>query len=321
MRVLIIGATGFAGRHLAKLCAAQDAHVVGLGRRPYDPLATADLHDYVVADLTSPGEARAAIRAAAPDAVFHLAAEASVATSWKSPEATIRTNLDSTLNVLEAVRRDCPAARLLVACSGEEYGDHDGRPLTEEHNLRPQNPYAVSKAACDLAAGFIGDAYGLHVVRMRAFNHAGPGQSDAYVVSKFARQIAEAEAAGRAGEPVEIVTGNLHVRRDFTDVRDVVRAYWLALERADPGVYNVCSGRSTEISEILSGLASYAGVEFEQTTDPSLLREHEVEEIRGSHEKLTAATGWEPEIPLERTLADTVQWWRERTAVGVGRAR
>ena len=112
---------------------------------------------------------------------------------------------------------------------------------------------------------------------MRAFNHAGPGQSDAYVVSKFARQIAEAEAAGRAGEPVEIVTGNLHVRRDFTDVRDVVRAYWLALERADPGVYNVCSGRSTEIGEILAGLARLAGVEFEQTTDPALLREHEVE--------------------------------------------
>ncbi len=315
MRVLITGATGFAGRHLAKLCAARNAHVVGLGRRPHDGPATADLNEYVTADLTSPGGTRAAVRAAAPDAVFHLAAEASVASSWKSPEATIRTNLASTLNVLEAVRHDCPEAHVLVACSGEEYGNHDTLPLTEEHNLRPQNPYAVSKAAGDLAAGFYADAYGMHVVRLRAFNHAGPGQSDAYVVSKFARQIAA--ASGRAGEPVEIVTGNLHVRRDFTDVRDVVRAYWLALERADPGVYNVCSGRSTEISEILAGLARHAGVELEQTTDPALLREHEVAEIRGSHEKLTAATGWEPEIPLERTLADTVQWWRERAVAGV----
>jgi GDP-4-dehydro-6-deoxy-D-mannose reductase len=155
------------------------------------------------------------------------------------------------------------------------------------------------------------------VVRMRAFNHAGPGQSDAYVISKFARQIAEAGAASRADEPVEIVTGNLHVRRDFTDVRDVVRAYWLALEQAAPGVYNVCSGRSTEISEILAGLARHAGVELEQITDPALLREHEVEEIRGSHARLTAATGWEPEIPLERTLADTVEWWRERAVAAV----
>ena len=128
MRVLIIGATGFAGRHLAKLCAARDAHVVGLGRRPHDGPSTADLHEYVAADLTSPEETRAAFRAAAPDAVFHLAAEASVATSWKSPGDTIRANLDSTLNVLEAVRHDCPAARLLVACSGEEYGNHDSLP-------------------------------------------------------------------------------------------------------------------------------------------------------------------------------------------------
>jgi GDP-4-dehydro-6-deoxy-D-mannose reductase len=317
MRVLITGATGFAGRHLARLCASRGAHVVGLGRRPQEGAATADLHAYLAADLGSASEARAALRAAAPDAVFHLAAEASVASSWKSPEATIRANLGSTLNVLDAVRDLPPGIRVLVACSGEEYGNHDRLPLTEEHNLRPQNPYAVSKAACDLAAGFYADAYGMHVVRMRAFNHAGPGQSDAYVISKFARQIAEAGATGRPGEPVEIVTGNLHVRRDFTDVRDVVRAYWLALERAEPGVYNVCSGRSTEISEILAGLARHAGVELEQTTDPALLREHEVAEIRGSHEKLTAATGWEPEIPLERTLADTVEWWRERTAAAV----
>ena len=316
MRVLITGATGFAGRHLARLCASRGAHVVGLGRRPHEGPATADLHEYITADLTSPGGTRAALRAAGPDAVFHLAAEASVATSWKSPENTIRANLSSTLNVLEAVRHDCPDARVLVACSGEEYGNHDSLPLTEDHELRPQNPYAVSKAACDLAAGFYTDAYGIHVLRMRAFNHAGPGQSDAYVISKFARQIAEAEATGPAG-PVEIVTGNLHVRRDFTDVRDVVRAYWLALERAEPSAYNVCSGHSTEISEILAGLARHAGVQLEQTTDPSLLREHEVEEIRGSHAKLTAATGWEPEIPLEQTLADTVEWWRERVVAAV----
>ena len=155
MRVLITGATGFAGRHLAKLCASQDAHVVGLGRRALDSLATVHLNEYVTADLTSPGGARMAVRAAAPDAVVHLAAEASVATSWKSPERTIRTNLDSTLNVLEAVRHDFPEARVLVGCSGEEYGNHKSLPVTEDHNLRPQNPYAVSKAAGDHAAALV----------------------------------------------------------------------------------------------------------------------------------------------------------------------
>ena len=276
MRVLITGATGFAGRHLAKLCASQDAHVVGLGRRSHEGAATADLHEYVNVDLMSPGGARAAVRAAAPDAVFHLAAEASVASSWKSPETTIRTNLASTLNVLEAVRHDCPQARVLIACSGEEYGNHDALPLTEEHELRPQNPYAVSKAACDLAAGLL---------RRRVRDARGPDARLQPRRSGAVRRLRGLEvrapdrrggAAGRPGERVEIVTGNLHVRRDFTDVRDVVRAYWLALERADPGVYNVCSGRSTEISEILAGLARHAGVELEQTTDPALLREHEV---------------------------------------------
>jgi GDP-4-dehydro-6-deoxy-D-mannose reductase len=317
MRVLITGATGFAGRHLVSLCAGRGAHVVGLARHRHDGALPPDLHEHVAADLASPGETQAAVHASAPDLVFHLAAEASVATSWKNPEHTIRVNVSTTLNLLEAVRHKAPRARVLVACSGEEYGAHDSLPLTEEHGLRPQNPYAVSKAACDLAAGLYHDAYGLHVVRTRAFNHAGPGQSDAYVVSKFARQIAEAEAVRSAGDTVEIVTGSLHVRRDFTDVRDVASAYWRALERAAPGVYNVCSGRSTEIGEILAALSRQAAVEVVHTTDPALVREHEVVEIRGSHRKLTDATGWQPQIPLERTLADTLDWWRERTIAGV----
>jgi GDP-4-dehydro-6-deoxy-D-mannose reductase len=313
MRALITGVRGFAGRHLARTCAAEGAVAIGLARRALDdPELQAELEEYVRCDLAHPTQAQAAIASALPDVVFHLAAEASVSASWKDPQGTIERNLATTVNLLEAVRLEAPRARVLIAGSGEEYGVQDDLPMTEAHVLRPQNPYAVSKAASGLTAGFYHDAHGLHVVRVRAFNHAGPGQSDVYVVSNFARQIAEAEAGSR--DTLEIRTGNVAVRRDFTDVRDVARAYWLALTAAPPGVYNVCSGRSISISEILDGLATHASIELSPVTDPNLLREHEVMEIRGSHEKLKRATGWEPRIPLERTLADTLDWWREQVA-------
>jgi GDP-4-dehydro-6-deoxy-D-mannose reductase len=154
------------------------------------------------------------------------------------------------------------------------------------------------------------DAHGLTVVRARAFNHAGPGQSPIYVVASLARQVA---AAVRAGESrARVVTGNPDARRDFTDVRDVVHAYRLLAERAEPGAYNVCSGRTASVRDLLAALADATGVEIEHVVDPDLVRAHEVMEIRGSHDRVTAATGWEPEIPLERTLADTVTWWAEK---------
>ena len=314
VRVLVTGAGGFAGRHLASLCAAEGATVIGSGRRETTDV---ELSAYIRADLADPVEAAELVRQAAPERAFHLAAEASVARSWQDPAGVIAANVGSTLNLLEAVRLHASSARVLVACSGEEYGPPERLPVDENHRLRPQNPYAVSKAAVDLAAGFYADAHGLGIVRTRAFNHAGPGQSDTYVVSSFARQIAEAEAAG-SGE-VEIVTGNLAPKRDFTDARDVVRAYWLALERAEPGAYNVCSGRSSAIGDILAALSGETALVVGQRTDPSRLRENEVMDIRGSHERLTAATGWQPEIPLERTLRDTLDWWRERVGAEVTR--
>ena len=313
MRVLITGAGGFAGRHLCALWAAERAEVSGLGRRDLSPEEIpAGLERYLCCDLEDPRQAADAVTAERPDMVFHLAGQASVGSSWKDPAATIRGNLGTTINLLEALRRHAPQARVMIACSGEEYGAQSDLPVTEDHPLRPQNPYAVSKAAADHAAALYHEAHGMHVVRMRAFNHAGPGQSDAHVVSKLARQIAEGEVAAGEGDAAEIVTGGLDVRRDFSDVRDVVRAYRIAMERVAPGAYNVCSGRSTSIRAILDGLSELAAVEVSQRTDPAQLREREVNEIRGSHDKLARATGWSPEIPLERTLADTLEWWRER---------
>ena len=279
-RVLITGATGFVGRHLA---AALDGDVVGVGR------ADGDLRDPEAADRI--------VREAEPERVFHLAAEASVADSWRSPMETIDANVRSTFNLLDAVRRHVPSARVLAAGSSEIYG-RVPHAITEADPPRPQNPYAVSKAASDALAGFFADAHGLRVIRARAFNHAGPGQSDRYVVGALARQVA---AGG------EVVTGDLRPRRDFTDVRDVVRAYVLLLEHAEPGAYNVCSGETVAIADILAGLARHADVRVNQRTDPERVRAGEVMEIRGSHEKLTKATGWRPEIPLDQTLADTLR--------------
>jgi GDP-4-dehydro-6-deoxy-D-mannose reductase len=319
MRVLITGATGFAGRHLVSHCSAQgSSEITGIGRRPAaeaDP--PVELAAYHSIDLAKPGEASQIVGSTSPDLVFHLAAEASVANSWGDPANVINYNISSTLNLLEAVRTLAPKAQLLVACSGEEYGVPEQLPVTEERPLQPKNPYAVSKASVDLAAGFYADAYGLRIVRTRAFNHAGPGQFDNYVVSNFARQIAEGEASPEGDGVVEVVTGNPDIRRDFTDVRDVVRAYWLALERAEPGVYNVCSSRSVAIAEILEGLARHTQREVRTRTDLKRFRKNEVMEIRGSHDKLTRATGWEPEIPLDRTLHDMLDWWRSRTGAGV----
>ena len=307
MRVLITGVGGFAGRHLCALFASDGVGVTGLGRSDLPPEELpSGLERYLCCDLTDARQASAAISSIHPDLVFHLAGQASVGSAWKDPGATIKANLDTTIHLLEALRRHAPATRVMIACSGEVYGAHADLPVTEEHPLRPRNPYAVSKAAADHAAALYQEAHGMHVLRMRAFNHAGPGQSDAHVVSKLARQIVEGEAT--AGEKAaEIVTGGLDVRRDFTDVRDVVRAYRLALERAEPGAYNVCSGESVAIADFLDGLARHADVRVEQRTDPQRVRAVEVMEIRGSHEKLTEATGWRPEVPLDRTLADTLE--------------
>jgi GDP-4-dehydro-6-deoxy-D-mannose reductase len=313
MRVLITGVAGFAGRHLAALCLERGAAVAGAGRRPAAEAEPPEGADYVSADLEDPDGAREAVGAGRPERVFHLAAESSVSRSWRSPGETLRGNLMSTLNLLEALRSQAPEAAVLVACTGEEYGPVpvERLPVTEDEPLRPQSPYAASKAMSDLLAGFYADAHGMRVVRARAFNHAGPGQEPTFVVSDFARQIAEAEAAGGGGVVIE--TGNLEVERDFTDVRDVVHAYWLALERAEQGVYNVCSGRSLSVADILAGLSTETELEVEQQTDPGKLRSHEVMEIRGSNERLAQAAGWWPEIPLDRTLRDTLDWWRERS--------
>lgn len=282
MLALITGGTGFAGRHLAAHCEAAGDAVTALG--------SAD------ADLLDADAARRAVAAAGPDVVYHLAAQAHVGRSWDDPGATLRDNLTMASNVLEAVRAEAPAATVVVVSSGEVYGPPETLPVTEDAPLRPQNPYAVSKAATDLLARFHADAHGTRAVIARAFNHAGPGQEPIYAIASFARQAARSTV---------VVTGNPSTRRDYTDVRDVVRAYRLLAEHGASGeAYNVCSGETASAAELVEML------ERDLSVNVKLVRRHEVMEIRGSAEKLRAVTGWAPEIPLATTLQDTVAWWR-----------
>jgi GDP-4-dehydro-6-deoxy-D-mannose reductase len=317
--VLVTGAAGFAGRHLVRLCIEKGVTIVGVGRSPAAQVnLPCELDRYIQVDLLDAEATRAAVASTKPDLVFHLAAEASVHESWHRPGSAIEHNLLGTFNLLESIRECAAGARALIACSGEEYGTvpPDQLPATEEQPLRPQSPYGFSKASVDLLGGFYADAHDLHIVRTRAFNHAGPGQSDRFVISSFARQIAEAEATGV--DHVELATGNVEVRRDFSDVRDVVRGYWIALEAAGPGVFNICSGHSLRLAEVLERLGDLATIGVTQRTDPRRLRKRDIVDLFGSRARFTAATGWEPAISFETTLDDTLTWWRSKTSTHDG---
>jgi GDP-4-dehydro-6-deoxy-D-mannose reductase len=250
---------------------------------------------------------RRAVADARPDRLFHLGALASVGRSWHDARATLVGNVEMTLNVLEAVRAEAPAAQVVHASSGEVYGRPERLPVDEAAALRPQSPYATSKAAADLLAGQYADTHALRVVRTRAFNHAGPGQSDDYVIGTLTRQVAQAEARG--ADELVLRTGNPDSRRDFTDVRDVVRAYAAAVE-LEPGPYNVASGRVASVRELIELLGSATELRLRHELDPERIRPNDVPEVRGSAELLREATGWTPEIPLARTVADALDQWR-----------
>ena len=289
--VFVTGGTGFAGRHLRTLL----------------PDAVSPSHSEL--DLLDAGAVRSAIRDASPAVVFHLAALASVRRSWDAPGETLAANVAMTATLLEAVRLEAPEATVVAIGSGEMYGPPVSLPVDEDAPLRPQNPYAVSKAACDLLAGQYADAFGMRVVRMRPFNHAGPGQSDDYVVGTLTRQVAEAEAAGH--EEVVLRTGNPDSARDFTDVRDVVRAY-VAARSLDGGAFNVASGETVTVRDLIELVRAASRLPVRHELDPARMRSHDVPAVRGSAARLREATGWRPEIPLEKTVADALEHWRER---------
>ena len=294
---LVTGAHGFAGRHLVERLVAEGHEVVGPSSEELD--------------LRDAARTRAFVADAAPASVFHLAALASVGKSWEAPHRALLENQEMTLNLLEAVRASAPGARVLLAGSGEVYGSPDELPVSEDAPLRPQSPYGVAKAAAELLGALYAEAWGLHVVRARAFNHAGPGQSDDYVVGTITRQVAAAEAAGE--RELVLLTGNAESGRDFTDVRDVAAAYMLAIE-APADAYNVASERAVTVRELVELSRTQTEIEIRHEVDPARVRAHDTSEVRGSAAKLREATGWQPRITLAQTLADAIAWWRDELA-------
>jgi GDP-4-dehydro-6-deoxy-D-mannose reductase len=276
------------------------------------PAGVVGVHYGDITDLDAIGRAVQAVR---PELVFHLAGAASVGQSFGNPLATWHVNLDGTLVMLESLRQHAPTARCVTITSGEIHGrvPVESLPVGSDTPMIPHSPYGASKAAADLAALQYHVGYGLPVLRVRAFNHIGPGQDARFVVPAVARQIALGERDG-AGS-IEVHVGNVDARRDFSDVRDIVRAYRLVGERGDPGVaYLACSGRSVAVRELIEGLAALATVETTITSDATLRREGEQPDLYGSPDRLTADTGWVPEFPLDTSLKDTLDWWRTRVA-------
>lgn len=263
-------------------------------------------------DLRDRAAVRSALEDVRPEVIYHLAAQSSVGRSWMQPAETIEVNVGTAVNVLEGWRLEAPRARMIWVSSCEVYGAARRLPIDEDAQVHPANPYAVSKLTGDLLAGVYADAYGLDLVRARPFNHAGPGQLPMFIVSSLAQQAAEGRLRGTR---IRIATGNPDTRRDFTDVRDVVRAYRLLAERAQPGIYNVCSGRSISAAEQVRVLAEVvAPLEIAHEVDPARVRGSEVMDLRGSNERIRSAVGWEPEIAFADTMRDTVAWWERRLA-------
>ena len=314
MRALITGISGFAGSYLAEyLLARGDAEVAGLVRDPARPGNAAPFGARVRllgGDLRDAASVDRAVAAVRPDVLFHLGGQAFVPRSFEDPEGTLLDNAVGQLHVIQAVLRHCPEARLLAVGSASVYGlvRPDENPVDEGVPLRPLDPYGVSKAAQDLLAFQYGVSHRLQAVRVRPFNHTGPRQSDSFAPSWFARQVAAIEAGAA---PAELPVGNLSGVRDFTDVRDVVRAYYLAATRGRPGeVYNIGSGRGRRLSELLDILAGLSRAPFTRREDAARLRPLEVPLLVCDAGRLRALTGWEPEIPLEQTMADLLDYWR-----------
>lgn len=325
MRAFITGIGGFAGSHLADRLAAEGFEVGGLilsgtSLDNLEPLLArgGSLRDRLFeGDIRDPWTIREAIRSAQPERIYHLAGIASVQESLERPSETYAVNLLGSLNVLEATRLEAPEAWILLVSSADAYGrcPQEVQLIGEEQPLLPLTPYGASKAATEILGSQYAAGYGLWVVRVRPFNHIGPRQSPRFVTASIARQLAEIEAGRR--EPV-LRVGDLSARLDFTDVRDVVRAYSLILERGERGgVYNVCSGKGVEVGEILQRLLEMVRGPVRIEEDPERVRAMDIPTKIGDPGRIRAAMGWAPTFDLQTTLRDLLDYWRARV---VGRA-
>ena len=313
VKSLVTGAAGFVGRHLTR-------HLHDCGQVVSALVHPSEYREDLVldgvtaiesADLLDEDALAGALARIEPDEIYHLAAFSNPESSLKYARQTLETNILGTQNLLEAARQDGRSPRILLVGSAQQYGKvtEDEQPISEEHVQKPLTPYSVSKASQELLGQRYFLSEGLPVFWTRSFNHTGPGQADAYVCSSFARQVAEVE---RGERPPEIHVGNLAARRDFTDVRDVARAYRAILERGQPGrAYNVCRGEAVAIQEVLDTLIEHSSVAVEVRVDPERYHTLDAPLIFGDATRLREETGWAPEFSLKDTLLDLLNDWRD----------
>jgi len=314
VRVLVTGATGFVGQYLTRLLLARGHSVCGTFLTPPDKAIPGV--QLVRCDVRDAARLRSLLRRLRPLRIYHLAAQSSAINSFRDARAVYETNFWGTINLLEATRQAAPRARVLIVSSGQCYGPlRRGQPsVTESHPFAPQSPYALSKAATDLLAGHYHARYGLHIVRARPLNHTGPGQSPEFVCSDFARQAAAIDLGRQA--PV-LSVGNLDVVRDFSDVRDVVRAYVLLLEKGKAGeAYNVASGRPTTVRQIVKLLTSFFSRPIRIRVERRRQRLADLHRLTVKTNRLRRTTGWKPEYDLPKTLSDLFLYWKEVLQAG-----
>jgi len=310
--VLVLGAAGFVGRHLIRTCQARGDEIVGT-HRPGEAVPADSGIAWRSLELLEPDSIEVLLREVRPEGIVHLAGFANVAAATADPIEAYRVNAEGTVRVLAAQRALDEPPRTVVVTSAEVYGvvEPGELPVHEDRRLAPRSAYGVSKAAADFAAEQAARVWGLPVIRMRPFNHIGPGQARGFVAPDFASQVAAIERGD--AEPV-LRVGNLSARRDFTDVRDVARGYRLALDRGASGeVYNLCSGRSMAIEEIVQFFLDRARVPIEIRREEARVRAVDVPEFRGDATRAREALGWEPEVEIGRSLAEVLDEWRART--------
>lgn len=317
-KILITGINGFAGSHLAEYVLKNNlGEVYGTTRGRTVNLENLEnvknKVELTECDITDSYSVEKTIDEIKPDYVFHLAAQAFVPASWRSPIETMNTNVIGSLNLFEAIRKSNTNPLIQICGSSEEYGMvlPEETPITEDNPLRPLSPYGVSKVAMDLMGYQYFKSYGMKIVRTRAFNHSGPRRGEVYVDSDWCRQVIQIEKGKK--EPV-VMVGNLEAKRDFTDVRDIVRGYWLSLKKGKAGeVYNICSGKTWKMKDVLDKIISLSKAKnIKVQEDPKRLRPSDVQLLLGDNKKFCEATGWKPEIPYEKTLEDLMAYWRER---------
>lgn len=318
MKILITGFSGFVSHHFLTLLndAEPGSVVLGIDKNAagFDLTGLKNLSvSFQKADLLNRADTDKVLDTFQPDHILHLASVSSVAQSWHTPLDSFVNNTNIFLNLVEQVRLRNNRCRILSVGSSEEFGEvaETELPLTENHPLKPVSPYAVARVSQEMLSKIYADGYSLDIIMTRSFNHIGPGQRDTFVISSFAKQLARLAAENKPDKV--IMAGNLDIIRDFVDVRDVVRAYYLLLKKGRRGeVYNICSGEGIRLRDIVTKMSRLLGIEVRTGVDPKLIRPNENKQVIGSYQKINEELGWRPEIGIDKSLGDIISYWQAR---------